>query len=334
MTDKLLVIIGITGLQGSSVARVFLEEPSWRIRGITRNPSRHPELVNQGIELVAADLNDEESLSQAFQGANAIYAVTDFWQFMKDSDTFSAAQRSGLKPNEIAMQREIQQGKNMIRAASKHLSTLERLVWSTLSDSKKWSDGEIKWNLHFDGKAKITEDLQTNFPELAKRTSYLQMGWYLSNWKMAPQFAPQKQADGSFIIRRPTLPNGKPVPYVHPPNDTGHFARALFLSSSAPAGSSMLGTCELITHEGFCDLWAKVHGVECGFEPLTYESMIEDGMQDWMALEVVESGVYVTKYGWAGGDPDVKLPQDLGVDVSKLTKVDDWIREEDWSSVL
>ena len=331
---KLLVIIGITGLQGSSVHKVFQNEPGWRIRGITRNPSKHPDLQTQGVDLVSANLDDPASLESAFKDAHAIFAVTDFWQFLKEASTFATAEREGKKPNQVAMEREIQQGRNMVHAAAKQLATLERLVFSTLSDSRKWSNGEIKWNLHFDGKAMITEYLQQNFPDLAQRTSYLHMGSYLSNWRMNARFAPQKQPDGSFVIRRFALANGKPLPYVNPPNDTGHFVRALVLSPSAPPGSAMLGGCELLTNEELCALWGKVHGVECRFEVLTYDHAIEAGMPEWMALEVSESGTYTTKFGWAGGDPEVKSPGELGVDVGKLTSVEEWIRREDWRSVL
>ena len=57
-------------------------------------------------------------------------------------------------------------------------------------------------------------------------------------------------------------------------------------------------------------------------------------MPDWMALEASESGTFSTKYGWAGGDPEVKAPNQVGVDVNQLTKVEEWIKNEDWSSVL
>lgn len=82
MTPKLLVIIGITGNQGGSVASTFLSDPTYRIRGISRNPSspRAIALSNQGIEFVKADLHDVNSLEKAFQGANLIFSVTDYWE--------------------------------------------------------------------------------------------------------------------------------------------------------------------------------------------------------------------------------------------------------------
>ncbi|EMC97145.1 hypothetical protein BAUCODRAFT_441050 [Baudoinia panamericana UAMH 10762] len=334
MATKLIVILGITGQQGGSVARVFQALPDWRIRGVTRDPSKSSSasLRDAGIELIAGDLDDPTTLDQAFKGATAIFAVTDFWQFMDDPSTFAQAEKEGRLPNQIAMDREIQQGKNIIVAASKHLATLERLVVSTLSDSEKWSNGKIKWNLHFDGKAKYTQYLKDTYLELAHRTSYVQMGYYLSNWRMNPFFAPQKLEDGSYIYRHMAIPDGKPIPYVDPPNDTGYFVKALV---QAPhAGIDMLGYCELMTAEQYTQLWGKALGVQAKFESINTDSLKANGVPDFLALEIGESGQYVTRYGWDGGDPAVKHPKDVGVEVGKLTKVEDWIKREDWSSVF
>jgi uncharacterized protein YbjT (DUF2867 family) len=42
------------------------------------------ELVSRGVEVVAADLNDAESLGAAFIGAHAIFIVSDFWGIYGD----------------------------------------------------------------------------------------------------------------------------------------------------------------------------------------------------------------------------------------------------------
>ncbi|KAK5133191.1 hypothetical protein LTR08_008127 [Meristemomyces frigidus] len=331
--SKLLVVIGVTGTQGGSVARLYQTEPGWRIRGITRHlskPSNAP-LREAGIELVAADLDDPLSLDQAFKDANAIYALTDFWQFLQIPAIHEEAAKTGRKPNQVAMDREIQQGRNIVDAAAKQLRTLDRLVLSTLSDSENWSQGAITWNLHFDGKARYTDYLKATYPDLASRTSYLQMGSYLNNWRMGPLFAPQKQHDGSFIFPAMAVPNGKAIPYVDPPNDTGYFVKALI---SAPAGTTLLGYGELMTAEQFVAAWGLVLGKEVCVQSLTEEVALAAGMPAFMAQEIGESGEYATTYGWDGGDPEVKHPADVGVDVGKLTKVEDFVKHEDWSSVL
>lgn len=36
--QKIVVVIGATGIQGGSVAQQFLNLPGWKVRAITRNP--------------------------------------------------------------------------------------------------------------------------------------------------------------------------------------------------------------------------------------------------------------------------------------------------------
>ena len=78
--SKLIVVNGATGLQSLGIINALSTNPDWEIRGVTRNTNsekaRRP--VERGIEIVAADLDDEDSLIKAFVGANAIFAVTDF----------------------------------------------------------------------------------------------------------------------------------------------------------------------------------------------------------------------------------------------------------------
>ena len=107
------MVIGATGLQGGSVARLFASKPGWRVRGITRNPDKpsNADLRESGIELVAADLDDPASLDKAFEGANVIFANTDIWQFMSDPSTYATAEATGKLPNEVAFDREVRCGR-------------------------------------------------------------------------------------------------------------------------------------------------------------------------------------------------------------------------------
>jgi hypothetical protein len=67
--------------EGGSVASVFLRNPQWKIRSLTRcttSPALQA-LAAQGMEMVFADFHDTGSLARAFAGANLIFSVTDFW---------------------------------------------------------------------------------------------------------------------------------------------------------------------------------------------------------------------------------------------------------------
>lgn len=334
--SKLLVIIGISGAQGSSVHNVFKNEAGWRIRGITRDPAKHQHLESEGVELVKANLDDQASLEQAFTGANAVFAMSDFFQpLFNGTAMVEKARREGQKPGELALQNDFAQGKNIVHAAAKQLQTLDRLVFSTLSAASIWSRGEVTGNYHFDSTAMTVQYLKDQFPELAAKTSYLQLGNFFVNWRYLAPAMFKKQEDRSMLIKYLHLRDSQPQPWVDASHDTGHFVRALILSDQAPPGTTMAGYRDkLMTIEEYVALWGKINGARTSYEPLTLEDMIASGMPGWLAEELEISGYYCSKYGCSGGDPEVKAPMDCGVDMSKLPSVEDWIRNEDWSSVL
>lgn len=154
--------------------------------------------------MVEANLDDVKSLERAFTGAAAIFGVTDFWQFVQDPKTHALAEEKKITWNEAACLLEIQQGKNIIDAAVRCVSqggdnpALERLVLSTLCNVRKASGGKYTWVYHFDGKAQFVEYLKdmagkdADYRKLFDKTSYLQMGNYLDNWKKNPIFTPQR----------------------------------------------------------------------------------------------------------------------------------------------
>ena len=233
--SKLLVIVGITGAQGSSVYNVFKHEADWGIRGITRDPSKHTKLPGKGVELVKADFDDQASLERAFSGANAIFAMTDIFQHVfANPSTFERAEKEGKHPFEIAKERDMQQGKNLVRAAAKQIETLDTFVFSTLSDARKRSQGAVTENYHFDSTAATAQCIKDDFPGLAARTSYLQLGNFLSNWKHLRPVMFRKQSDGSMLIQYILSPGGMAQPWVDAPHDTGHFrSRSHTLRQSA-----------------------------------------------------------------------------------------------------
>jgi hypothetical protein len=88
--------------------------PGWKVRGITRDPTSvaAKALAEKGIEVVQGNLDDPSSLPTAFESANAIYAVTDFW-----TPIFDGSSEGKVKPGqgilEWAYDLEVQQGKNI-----------------------------------------------------------------------------------------------------------------------------------------------------------------------------------------------------------------------------
>ena len=73
MADKkIIAIMGATGAQGGGLAEAILSDPNggFAVRAITRdvNSDKAKALQAKGAEVVAADIDDVESLKKAFAG--------------------------------------------------------------------------------------------------------------------------------------------------------------------------------------------------------------------------------------------------------------------------
>ena len=88
MSRPIIAIFGATGKQGGSVIKSILGDSAtaskYTLRGITRDVSKPAAkaLTEQGVEMVAADLNDQASVQKAVEGAYGVFAVTDYWAKM------------------------------------------------------------------------------------------------------------------------------------------------------------------------------------------------------------------------------------------------------------
>ncbi|XXG96067.1 hypothetical protein Hte_002344 [Hypoxylon texense] len=83
---KTITVFGATGAQGGGVVSTFLSDPglnnTWKVRAITRDPFKESakRLAEQGAEVIAADLNDKDSLIKAIKGSYAVFGVTNYWE--------------------------------------------------------------------------------------------------------------------------------------------------------------------------------------------------------------------------------------------------------------
>src|SRR5580765_4733862 len=84
MSDKkVIAVVGATGAQGGGLVRAILNDPNggFAARVLTRdvNGTKAKEFARQGAEVVAADVDNPESLKKAFAGAYGAFCVTFFW---------------------------------------------------------------------------------------------------------------------------------------------------------------------------------------------------------------------------------------------------------------
>ena len=131
MSKKIVSVVGATGTQGGSIVDTLLEEGKYSLRAITRNPdsAKAKSLAARGIEVVKADVNDLDSLKNAFHGTFAVFAVTDFFEPF------------GQHGPQKAMEVETCQGMNLAKAAAS-TNTLQHYIWSTLPNGMRISGGK------------------------------------------------------------------------------------------------------------------------------------------------------------------------------------------------
>jgi len=209
---RIIAVVGATGAQGSGLCRAILNDRDggYGVRALTRNTesAKAKELAKMGAEVVRADVDDVESLKNAFQGAYGAFCVTFFW------DHFSP-------------EKEVAEAKNMAVAA-KHAG-IGHVIWSTLEDTRNWiplSDNRMptlsgKYKVpHFDGKGEANRA----FSELGLPRTFLLTSYY---WENLIYFGmgPKKAADGKLYI---TMPMGdKKLPGIAS-GDIGKCAYAIF----------------------------------------------------------------------------------------------------------
>lgn len=307
------------------------------MRGLTRNPgsARAREWAGRGVEIVKGDHDNVESLKAAFKGAHAIFAVTDwaanYARVSEDKALQEEARAAGRSVEEYAGDLEKVQGINVATAASDSgvLSTLERFVFSTLPAVRQISGGRYKHAYEFDSKAGAESYIREQLPELRARLSTVTMGIFQENMKDISAFRPHKQPDGTFEFVRLRAPGPhEENPEVVAALDTGAFVEALVLGH--PAGTDVLGASEILTKSDYAALWGRALGVKATVRDVSeeeYRKHIPAGLE----ATIVDDLGFFAEYGYAGGNPRVKTPAELGI---TTTSLEEYFRGEDWSSVM
>jgi hypothetical protein len=226
-----------------------------------------------------------------------------------------------LKPNQTlnnyCYELEVQKGKNIADAAMTTIETLDLLVWSSLVDVTKGSDGKYPLVYHFDAKSHVYNYIR-GIPELEKKTSQLFMGFYMDNWTKGVSRGPYRQEDGTYALTwtapmDETAPGAdKPgqilEPYVNAQNDTGGFVTAL---EKLKPGKKLFGVSDLITGEEFMDIFSRELNVKGSFKKISYTEVLESITRKDFAPTVAQNRAWHSEFGWMGREADVLLPKDV-----------------------
>jgi len=164
-SKKLIAVVGATGHQGGAVVRALQASGQFKVRALTRDPAKHPNLPS---EVVAADLNRPETLKAAFAGAHGAFLVTNAWE---------------------AGREESRQALAAVTAAKE--AGVQHLIWSTLPDVETISGGAIDVP-HFTDKANVERVVRE--AGFAYHTFVIAPFYYQN---LLGALTPQKQADGT-----------------------------------------------------------------------------------------------------------------------------------------
>ena len=263
---KVIAVVGATGAQGGGLVRAIMRDRigPFTARALTRDPKsdKARALATLGAEVVAADVDDLESLKRAFTGAYGAYCVTFFWAHM-------------------SAEREIAEARAMAQAA--HDAKLQHVIWSTFEDTRKFiplSDTRMptlqgKYKVaHFDGKA----EADAAFTALGVPTTFLLTSFYWDN--MIYTAGPKRGPDGTLAI---TFPMGdKKLPGIAA-EDIGKCAYGIFQRGRELIGKTVGVAGEHLTGAQMAAALTKALGQEVHYNdvsPDVYRSFGFPGADD------------------------------------------------------
>lgn len=171
----LVVIVGINGRQGTSVANAFLESGGYRIRGLTSSPecSSSNKWRQLGVEIREETFMDHQHIHASFEGAHIIFATTCYYNIFRDHRlrlAFNVGMMNSKSVSQYAMERDIHVG-HMILDAAANIPQLQKLVMSTLPVLRtdvKYATTKSKGE--FAAKRQQIQHLQDSLPELWNKT--------------------------------------------------------------------------------------------------------------------------------------------------------------------
>ena len=256
MSDpKSIAVVGATGSQGGGLVRAIQSDPGggFRARALTRNvdSEKAQELAALGAEVVAADVDDPESIQRAFEGAYGAYCVTFFWEHFSP---------------------EKEQAQVSIMADAARSAGLQHVIWSTLEDTREWvalDDDRMptlqeKYKVpHFDAKG----EANTIFSQLGVPTTFLRTSFYWDNL-IAFGMGPQRGEDGKLVFN---LPMGdKKLPGIAA-EDIGRCAYGIFLENGDLIGKTIGIVGENLSGAEMAAALAEAFGEEVAYNAVPFD---------------------------------------------------------------
>ncbi|MET8337038.1 NmrA/HSCARG family protein [Streptosporangium canum] len=132
-TNKTVVVVGATGLQGRTVTRHLLRD-GWRVRALTRDPNgaEAQALARAGAQVLRAQMDDLDSLTAAAEGAWGLFSVQP------------TVGSPGTAPD-FTTEDEVRWGVNVAEAA--HAAGVGHLVFTSVAGADRHLSEKVPVNL-------------------------------------------------------------------------------------------------------------------------------------------------------------------------------------------
>ncbi len=237
-TSGPIAVIGATGQQGAATVDALLARGA-EVRALSRKTDSAAALAlaERGVQVVAADLDEPETLRRAFQGAAAAFAMTSF------------AGPAGTDG-------EITHGKVIGNAA--RLAQLPFLVYSSVGGAERHSGIP-----HFESKGRVEQYLRDLVP-----VNFLRPTFFMENLLYTI-----RRADDAWELRLP-MPGDVPVQMISV-RDIGRAAAALLTRRDPDAAPPEIAGDEC-TGERIAELLGERLGAPARFIELPLEALGDD----------------------------------------------------------
>ncbi|EJT47954.1 hypothetical protein A1Q1_03189 [Trichosporon asahii var. asahii CBS 2479] len=244
---KKVVVFGVTGNQGASVARALLEhKDKWEVWGVTRNPDSGSS-KRKLSKLIKGDLDNPQSYAKGLEGAYASFVNANFWIAYKGNNSDEAA--------EI----EFTQSSSAVEASAK--AGVKHVVYSTLESYKPRQDLP-----HFDAKARVTEYMKkNNIPGTQLYTSFFFQNLGMAKW--------DEGKDGKRILHL-ELPDDAQMPGFSV-DDVGYWVRAALEDPQKWIGKDMEACTEVVSPKRICEVLTQLSGKQWDTQHWSRDAFME-----------------------------------------------------------
>lgn len=290
MEKKIIAVVGATGQQGKGVVSALIQDGTFKVRAITRNPDKYDgkaDVVAQG------DLTNLESLTNAFKDAYGVFVVTNFWE---GAD-------------------EVAQGRIAVEAAKR--ANVNHIIWSTLPNVEEISNGQFDVP-HFTGKAKV--DILVKNAGFENYT-FVQPPFYFQNFM--GMMGPQPQQDGSTGWTLPIDP-AKKVIHMSDIDDLGKVVAGAFLHPEKVGNGSYLSvSTELNSFNDILETF-KTNGKEYSFNQVPTE--VFSGFFEG-AGEIAQMMAYFESHTYMGPNSNAQIQMAKEISTEPFTPLGEWIKQ-------